>query len=81
MGTTEDSFHLLGSLPDIIDLLNNLVICGAMLYTVDLSIVAEIPSDPLALVVSSDITGGPRLLPRHKEILQGSKRDLSRSPQ
>ena len=54
MGTTEDSFHLLGSLPDIIDLLNNLVICGAMLYTVDLSIVAEIPSDPLALVVSSD---------------------------
>lgn len=53
IGTTEDTFQGDGKQPVLIDWLNNNVKDGAMLYTVNFNIFAEIPSGPLAFDVSS----------------------------
>ena len=53
-GVTLASFHLLGTIPLLIDLLNKAVTLGKMALAVALSIEREIPSRPFALVVSID---------------------------
>ena len=52
MGTTEDVFQALGSLPVVIERLKNLVSTGAILTAVDFNILADILSGPFALLVS-----------------------------
>ena len=47
-------FQALGTLPSFKDRLKSIVTAGAILYAVNLSILAEMPSGPLDLVVSSD---------------------------
>ena len=54
IGTTEEVFHSFGTSPSLIDLLNSIVSPLAILVAVALSMVAEISSGPLALVVSSE---------------------------
>jgi len=54
MGTTRDDFQSFGSLPLAIDMLNNLVMAGAMLWEVDFNILADMPSGPFDLETSSD---------------------------
>ena len=49
MGTTKDDFQSVGSLPLAIDMLNSLVMAGAMLYEVAFNILADIPSGPFDL--------------------------------
>jgi len=44
MGTTRDDFQSFGSLTRVIDMLNNLVMAGAMLWEVDFNILADMPS-------------------------------------
>ena len=46
-------FHSTGNSPTSSEILNSLVTAGAILVAVSLSIFAEIPSAPLALVTSS----------------------------
>lgn len=53
IGTMEDVFHALGKLPDRIDAFISFVIPGAMLTAVCFNMVADMPSGPLDLVVSS----------------------------
>ena len=53
MGTTKDDFQSLGSFPLAIDMLNSLVMAGAMLCD-DLNILADIPSGPFDLETSSE---------------------------
>ena len=53
-GTTKDDFHSFGSFPLAIDILNSLVVAGAMLCEVDLSILADVPSGPFDLETSND---------------------------
>ena len=52
-GTTFASFHADGKQADLIDMLKRLVTDGAMLEATAFNILAEMPSGPLALVVSS----------------------------
>ena len=52
MGTTDDFFHAEGRMPVVKDKLKSLVSEGAMLYAVLFSILADIPSRPVALVGS-----------------------------
>ena len=54
IGSMEDVFHTLGNLPEQIDVFTSFTIPRAMLTAVCFSIVANIPSGPLDLVVSSD---------------------------
>ena len=54
MGLTAETFHSFGRAPCLIDLLKRRVTPGAIEWTVALSMVADIPSGPLALVVSSE---------------------------
>ena len=52
IGTIEDVFHSFGTSPSCMDLLNRIITPLAMVVAVALSIVAEISSGPLALVMS-----------------------------
>ena len=52
MGTTDDFFHANGRVPVIKERLKSLVSEGVMLYAVFFSILADIPSRPVALVGS-----------------------------
>jgi len=52
IGTTEDLFHSSGTRPVRRDRFRRLVTEGVMLLAVDLSIMADIPSGPVALEVS-----------------------------
>ena len=54
MGTTKDDFQSVGSFPLAIDMLNSLVMAGAMLYEVDFNILADIPSGPFDLETSRE---------------------------
>ena len=54
MGTIRDDFHYFGSLPLAIDMLNNLVMAGAVLWEVDFNILADMPSGLFDLETSSD---------------------------
>ena len=54
MGTIADVFHSVGTLPSFIDILNRIVTPLTIEGAVALSMIAETPSDPFALVVSSD---------------------------
>ena len=54
IGTTSDCFQVAGICPEWIDILNSLVMEGAIAEAVDFSIRAEMPSFPLALVVLED---------------------------
>ena len=54
MGTTKDDFQSFGSFPLAIDMLNSLVMAGAMLCDVDFNILADIPSRPFDLETSSE---------------------------
>ena len=54
MGTARDDFQSFGSLPLAIDMLNNLVMAGAVLWEVDFNILADMPSGPFDLETSSD---------------------------
>ena len=49
MGTIRDDFHYFGSLPLAIDMLNTLVMAGAILWEVDFNILADMPSGPFDL--------------------------------
>ena len=53
MGTTRDIFQLEGKEQLVIERLKSLTSTGAKLHATPLSILAEIPSGPLDLVVSS----------------------------
>ena len=53
MGTIRPTFQSEGNLPVDIELLNNVVSCGAMLIAVIFNIFPEIPSLPTDLVTSS----------------------------
>ena len=53
IGTTDDVFQELGSLPVVIERFNNLLSTGAILTAVDFNILADILSGPFALLVSS----------------------------
>ena len=53
MGTTKDDFQSFGSFPLAIDMLNSLVMAGAMLCDVDFNIL-DIPSRPFDLETSSE---------------------------
>jgi len=55
-GTILAIFHMVGKQADAIDRLNSLVTDGAILEATALSILAEIPSGPLDLAVSSLLT-------------------------
>ena len=48
----QHAFYSLGSFPNLIERLNNLVVAGVILLAVNFNICAEIPSGPLDLVVS-----------------------------
>ena len=52
IGTTDDYFHFSGTLPLVMDILNSSVRVRAMEGAVPLSILADIPSGPDALLVS-----------------------------
>ena len=52
MGTTEESFHLVGNVPEEIDKLNSLVTGAAILTAVAFNILPEILSGPLDLEMS-----------------------------
>ena len=52
MGTTEESFHLVGNVPEEIDKLNSLVTGAAILTSVAFNILPEILSGPLDLEMS-----------------------------
>ena len=54
IGFTAESFHSPGSAPDRIDLLNRIMMVLVMELVVAFNMVAEMPSGPLAFVVSSD---------------------------
>ena len=54
MGATKDDFQSVGSFPLAIDMLNSLVMAGAMLYEVDFNILADIPSGPFDLETSRE---------------------------
>ena len=54
MGTIADVFHSVGTLPSFIDILNRIVTPLTIEGAVALSMIAEIPSGPFALVVSSE---------------------------
>ncbi len=54
-GTTEEIFQLAGKRPSGLKMLNSLVRDVAMLCAVHLSILADIPSGPQALLVSKDL--------------------------
>ena len=54
MGTIDDVFHSVGTLPSFIDILNRIVTPLTIEGAVALSMIAEIPSGPFALVVSSE---------------------------
>ena len=52
MGTTEESFHFIGNVPEEIDKLNSLVTSAAILTAVAFNILPEILSGPLDLEMS-----------------------------
>ena len=52
IGVTRASIHSFGNLPDLINMLKSFVTAGVMLPTVALSILADIPSGPLDIVIS-----------------------------
>ena len=52
MGTTEESFHLVGNVPEEIDKLNSLITGAAILTAVAFNILSEILSGPLDLEMS-----------------------------
>ena len=55
MGTIADVFHSVGTLPSFINILLNRIVTPLTIEgAVALSMIAEIPSGPFALVVSSD---------------------------
>ena len=54
MGTTEETFHASGNIPVDMEILNNFVSDGVMLWAVPFNILAEMPSGPLALLTSRD---------------------------
>ncbi len=56
IGTTDDIFQLEGGRPHAIEQLNSFVSEGAIASAVDFNMRAEIPSRPLALDVSSDLS-------------------------
>ncbi len=59
MGTIKDFFQRDGMVPVVRDRLKSLVIEGAILYAVFLSILADIPSCPLALDESKAANRSP----------------------
>ena len=54
MGTTEETFHASGNIPVDMEILNNFVSDGVMLWAIPFNILAEMPSGPLALLTSRD---------------------------
>ena len=54
IGTTDDVFQAVGNFPEQIDMFMSFVIPGAMLVVVRFSIVPDMLSGPLDLVVSID---------------------------
>ena len=56
MGTTRPTFQSEGNLPVDIEMLNNVVSCGAMLIAVIFNIFPEIPSLPTSRLVNSSCT-------------------------
>jgi len=56
MGTTKETFQLVGGRPHAMEQLNNFESDGAIALVVDFNIQAKIPSGPFALVISRDLS-------------------------
>ena len=64
--TTVDDLQLSGNVPVVIDMLNMAVITGQIAVAVSLSIRAETPSGPVALLTSSKDINSRVLSSEHK---------------
>ena len=82
MGTTLVHFHILGSVPFLIQMLKSLVTDGAIEWAVAFSIRAKMLSGPLALLTSSELKSSTTSSSWHRRSSghwSGSTGNLSRS--